>query len=91
MHLHRRIPVAQTGGYGKEHLQCHSVTLKSNDNERGTTYRWKTAPNTSQAGNTTGIVSVTVPDREEAFEVTVPIEVFLADADKIYSADNVDY
>ena len=48
----------------------------------GTTYRWKTAPNTSQAGNTTGIVSVTVPDREEAFEVTVPIEVFLADADK---------
>lgn len=38
--------------------------------------------NTSQAGNTTGIVSVTVPDREEAFEVTVPIEVFLADADK---------
>ena len=25
----------QTGGYGKEHLQCHSVTLKSNDNERG--------------------------------------------------------
>ena len=27
-------------------------------------------------------MSVTVPDREEAFEVTVPIEVFLADADK---------
>ena len=54
----------------------------SNKMPGGTTYRWKTAPNTSQAGNTTGIVSVTVPDREEAFEVTVPIEVFLADADK---------
>ena len=48
----------------------------------GTTYRWKTAPNTSQAGNTTGIVSVTVPDREEAFEVTVLLKCFLADADK---------
>ena len=54
----------------------------SNKMPGGTTYRWKTAPNTSQAGNTTGIVSVTVPDRGEAFEVTVPIEVFLADADK---------
>ena len=54
----------------------------SNKMPGGTTYRWKTAPNTSRAGNTTGIVSVTVPDREEAFEVTVPIEVFLADADK---------
>ena len=54
----------------------------SNKMPGGTTYRWKTALNTSQAGNTTGIVSVTVPDREEAFEVTVPIEVFLADADK---------
>ena len=54
----------------------------SNKMPGGTTYRWKTAPNTSQAGNATGIVSVTVPDREEAFEVTVPIEVFLADADK---------
>ena len=54
----------------------------SNKMPGGTTYRWKTAPNTSQAGNTTGIVSVTVPDREEAFEVTVPIEVCLADADK---------
>ena len=54
----------------------------SNKMPGGTTYRWKTAPNTSQAGNTTGIVSVTVPDREEAFEVTVPIEMFLADADK---------
>ena len=54
----------------------------SNKMPGGTTYRWKTAPNTSQAGNTTGIVSVTVPDRDEAFEVTVPIEVFLADADK---------
>ena len=57
----------------------------SNKMPGGTTYRWKTAPNTSQAGNTTGIVSVTVPDREEAFEVTVPIEVFLADADKYTS------
>ena len=54
----------------------------SNEMPEETTYRWKTAPNTSQAGNTTGIVLVTVPDREEAFEVTVPIEVFLADADK---------
>lgn len=45
----------------------------SNKMPGGTTYRWKTAPNTSQAGNTTGIVSVTVPDREEAFEVTVSI------------------
>ena len=48
----------------------------------GTTYRWKTAPDTSKAGNTTGVVLVTVPDREEAFEVKVPLEVLSSDADK---------
>lgn len=27
--------VAQVGGYGEEHLPCHSVTLKANTDERG--------------------------------------------------------
>ena len=71
---------------GKDLTEDTVLAKKGGENSNkmpgGTTYRWKTAPNTSQAGNTTGIVSVTVPDREEAFEVTVPIEVFLADADK---------
>ena len=71
---------------GKDLIEDTVLAKKGVENSNkmpgGTTYRWKTAPNTSQAGNTTGIVSVTVPDREEAFEVTVPIEVFLADADK---------
>ena len=41
----------------------------------GTTYSWKTAPDTSKTGNTTGVVLVKVPDRDEAFEVTIPVSV----------------
>ena len=41
----------------------------------GTIYSWKTVPDTKEVGDTTGIVLVKVPDREEAFEVTIPVSV----------------
>ncbi|MEJ8734093.1 Rib/alpha-like domain-containing protein [Mediterraneibacter sp. ICN-202921] len=41
----------------------------------GTKYSWKTTPNTDEIGEKTGVVSVTVPDRDEPFEVTVPVKV----------------
>lgn len=41
----------------------------------GTKYSWKTTPNTSELGEKTGVVLVTVPDRDEPFEVTVPVKV----------------
>lgn len=40
-----------------------------------TVFSWKEKPDTSNVGATTGIVLVKVPDREEPFEVEVPINV----------------
>ncbi|MDO4444330.1 MAG: Rib/alpha-like domain-containing protein, partial [Bacillota bacterium] len=41
----------------------------------GTIYSWKTIPDTKEVGDTTGVVLVKVPDREEAFEVIIPVSV----------------
>ena len=41
----------------------------------GTIYSWKTVPDTKEVGDTTGVVLVKVPDREDAFEVTIPVSV----------------
>ena len=41
----------------------------------GTTFEWKEAPDTSAVGQTTGTVVVTIPNRDQPFEIEVPINV----------------
>ena len=47
----------------------------ANSMPEGTKYSWKIKPDTSKIGEKTGVVLVQVPDRDEAFEITVPVKI----------------